>query len=125
MKRWEKSQASVDNRLLGLPGPHLRHVISMINTCSCGTTYWALTDIDGGYNLGGADFSNHTPRSSQPMVLRFSPKRPIWSQVNHLYICLQLNQEVINHNSHEWDPPFDFYRTLSSKPSVANGKPSR
>jgi hypothetical protein len=31
----------------------------------------SLTDIDAGYNLGGAGFPHHTPHPSQPMVLRF------------------------------------------------------
>jgi hypothetical protein len=30
-----------------------------------------LTDTDGGYNLGSADFPHHSPHPSQPMVLRF------------------------------------------------------
>jgi hypothetical protein len=33
-----KSQASIDNRLLGLPGPYHRHAIGTFNTCSWGQT---------------------------------------------------------------------------------------
>jgi methyl coenzyme M reductase subunit D len=44
----EKSQVSVDNRLLGLPGPYHRHPISTFNTCSRGLTYRFLTDTGGG-----------------------------------------------------------------------------
>jgi hypothetical protein len=66
-----KSQASVDNRLLGLPGPYHWDVIGMFNTCSRVPTPRSLTDTGGGYNLGGADFSNTTPRPSQPAVSPF------------------------------------------------------
>jgi hypothetical protein len=51
-----KSQASVVNGLLGLPGPYLQHVINTFNTCSWGLTHRFLIDIDRGYNLGGAGF---------------------------------------------------------------------
>jgi hypothetical protein len=47
----EKSQAPVDNRLLGLPGTYHRHVIGMFNTCSRGPTERSLIDTGGGYNL--------------------------------------------------------------------------
>jgi hypothetical protein len=50
-----KSQAFVDSRLLDLPDPYHRHAIGTFNTCSRGPTEWSLIDIDGGYNLGGAD----------------------------------------------------------------------
>jgi hypothetical protein len=57
-----KSQASVDNRLLGLLGPYHRHAIGTFNTCSRGSTDRFLTDTGGGYNLGGADLSRtHSP----------------------------------------------------------------
>jgi hypothetical protein len=110
---------------VSLLGIYLRHVISTFNTCSRGPTHRFLTDTGGGYNLKGADLPHHTPHSSQPMVLRFPPKRPVRSQVNPSTICLQLNQEVINLNSYKWDPPLDFYRSLSSKHSIVNIKPPR
>jgi hypothetical protein len=34
----EKSQAPIDNRLVGLPSTYHRHAISMFNTCSRGPT---------------------------------------------------------------------------------------
>jgi hypothetical protein len=49
-----KSQAPVDNRLLGLPGPYHRHAIGTFNTFSRGPTERSLIDTGGGYNLGGA-----------------------------------------------------------------------
>jgi hypothetical protein len=72
---------SVDDKLLGLPGPYLRHAIGSFNTCSRWLTHRSLTDTGRGYNLGGADFSQTTPQPSQTMVLRFPPKGPVRSQV--------------------------------------------
>jgi hypothetical protein len=76
-----KRQASIDNRLLGIPGPYLRHVIDTFNTCSRGPTHRSLTDTSRVYNLGGASFPCHTPWPSQSTVLRFPPKGPARSQV--------------------------------------------
>jgi hypothetical protein len=44
------TQASVDSRLLGLPGSYLRHVIGTFNTCSWRPTHLFLTNTSGGYN---------------------------------------------------------------------------
>jgi hypothetical protein len=71
LKQWGQSQPSVDGRLLGLPGPYLRHVIGTFNTCSRRPAHRSLTDTDGGYHLRGVGFSNHTPRPSQPTVSAF------------------------------------------------------
>jgi hypothetical protein len=67
-----KSQASVDNRLLGLPGPYHRHVTSMFNTCSRSPTHRSLIDTGGRYNVGRAGFPHTTPRPSQPIVSNFA-----------------------------------------------------
>jgi hypothetical protein len=57
-----KSQAPVDNRLLGLPGPYHRHAIGTFNTYSRGLTERSLIDTGGGYNLGHADLPHtHSP----------------------------------------------------------------
>jgi hypothetical protein len=57
-----KSQAPVDNRLLGLPDPYHRHVIGTFNTYSRGPTERSLIDTGGGYNLGGAGLPHtHSP----------------------------------------------------------------
>jgi hypothetical protein len=57
-----KSQAPVDNRLLGLPDPYHRHAISMFNTCSRGLTERSLIDTGGGYNIGGVGLPHtHSP----------------------------------------------------------------
>jgi hypothetical protein len=71
-----KSQASVDNRLLDLPGLYHRYVIGTFNTCSWGSTHWSLTDIGGGYNLGGVSLPRNTPQPSRPAVFPF-----------HLRVC--------------------------------------
>jgi hypothetical protein len=61
-RKVEKSQAPVDNRLLGLSGPYHRHVIGTFNTCSRGPTKWSLINTGGGYNLGGAGLPHtHSP----------------------------------------------------------------
>jgi hypothetical protein len=45
------SQAPVDGRLLGLPGPYYRHAIGTFNTCSRVPTPQSLTDVGGGYHI--------------------------------------------------------------------------
>jgi hypothetical protein len=81
LKQWGQSQPSVDDWLLGLPGPHFWHAIDTFNTCSWGPTHRSLTDIGEGYNLGGVDFSHYTLRPFQLTVFCFPPKGPTWSQV--------------------------------------------
>jgi hypothetical protein len=61
----EKSQASVDNSLLGLPSPYHRHAIGTFNTCLRGPTERSSTDLGGGYNFGGANLPHtHSPTFS-------------------------------------------------------------
>jgi hypothetical protein len=45
------SQAPVDSRLLGLPGPYHQHVIGMFNICSWVPTPQSLTDTGRGYHI--------------------------------------------------------------------------
>jgi hypothetical protein len=71
-----KSQASVDNQLLGLPDPYHRHAIGTFNTCSWGSTHRSLNDTGGGYNLGGADLPHTTPQPSQPVVSTLHLRAP-------------------------------------------------
>jgi hypothetical protein len=66
-----KSQASVDNRLLGLSDPYQRHAISTFNTCMWGATHRSLIDSGRGYSLEGANFPRTTPWPSQPAVFTF------------------------------------------------------
>jgi hypothetical protein len=51
MEQWGKSQASVDNRLLGLPGPYHQYAIGTFNTCSRVPTPRSLTDTGEGYHI--------------------------------------------------------------------------
>jgi hypothetical protein len=88
-------------------GPYHQHVISTFNTCSRGPTHRSLTDTGGGYNLGGADLTHHTPQPFQPTVLRFAPKGPARSQVNQPTI-INWTKEGANPKYFEWDPPLDF-----------------
>jgi hypothetical protein len=71
MKQWGQSQASINDRLLGLLGPYHQYAIGTFNTCSRGPTERFLTDTGGGYNLGCAGFPRTTPRSSRPPVSPF------------------------------------------------------
>jgi hypothetical protein len=80
----EKSQASVDNRLLGLPGPYHWHAIGTFNTYSQGPTHWSLTDSGGGYNLKCAVFSHTTLRPSQPVIFTFHQRAPLGLQFNQV-----------------------------------------
>jgi hypothetical protein len=69
----EKSQAPVDNRLLGLPGPYHRHAIGTYNTCSRGPTEWSLINTGRGYNLGGAGL----PHTHSPTLPTSCPHFPL------------------------------------------------
>jgi hypothetical protein len=79
-----KSQASVDNRLLDLPGQYHRYAIGTFNTCSRGPTHRSLTDTGGGYSLGGAALPQTTPRLSQPAVSHFHLRAPPGLQFNQV-----------------------------------------
>jgi hypothetical protein len=79
-----KSQASVDNQLLGLPGPYHWHAIGTFNACSRGPTHQSLIDTGGGYNLGGANLPHTTPRLSQPAVSTLHLRAPPDLQFNQV-----------------------------------------
>jgi hypothetical protein len=68
-------------------------VISTFNTCSWGPTHQSLTDNGRGYNLEGAALPHHTCHPSQPTVLRFRPKGPARSQVNHPTLPTKLKED--------------------------------
>jgi hypothetical protein len=80
----EKSQASVDNRLLGLLGLYQRHAIGTFNTCSQWPTHRSLIDTSGSYSLGGADLLRTTLRPSQPAVSTFHLRAPPGLQLKHI-----------------------------------------
>jgi hypothetical protein len=118
------SQTSVDNKLHQFTGPITPACDRYVQYLLARDNLLCLIDIGGCYNHGGVNLSHHTPRPSQLMVLRFPPKGPAQSQVNNPTL-FQLNQDVINPKSHEWDLPVDFYLKLPSKHSIANSKPPR
>jgi hypothetical protein len=77
------SQASIDDKLLGLLGLYQQHTISTFNTCSWGPTHRSLTDTRRGYILGGAVFLHITPWPFKPVVSPFHPRAPLSLQFNH------------------------------------------
>jgi hypothetical protein len=74
---------------IDLLGPYLQYVISTFNTYSRVTTHRSLINTDGGYKLEGASFPQHSPRSSQQMVLRFFLIAPSGLRLTILNINLQ------------------------------------
>jgi hypothetical protein len=112
------SQTSINNKLLGLLGPYHQHAIGTFNTCSRKPNHRSLTDTGGGYNLEGADFPHTTPRPSQSAVYPFHLRVPPGLKLSINSLPSELENGT-NMKSCEWKPPLDFYRTLSSKPSVS------
>jgi hypothetical protein len=90
------SQASVDDKLLGLLDPYHQHAIGTFNTCSQGPTHRSLTDTGGGYNLGGADFLHTSPRPSQLVVSPFHLRAPPSEQETIMRIFVQANYHVVH-----------------------------
>jgi hypothetical protein len=71
MKQWRQSQASIDNRLLGLLDTYHHLETCTFNPCSPGPTHRSLTNTGEGYNLGGVGFPHTTLRPSQSVVSPF------------------------------------------------------
>jgi hypothetical protein len=63
-KAVDLSQASVDDKLLGLLGPYHQHAIGTFNTCSWVPTTRSLTGTGGGYHIETPESPQHSPRSS-------------------------------------------------------------
>jgi hypothetical protein len=115
-----KSKASIDIRLLGLPGPYHRHAIGTFNTCSRGSTHRSLTDTGGGNNLGRASLPHTTPQPFEPDVSTFH----LWPlPVSSLAKFHQLKQSAefkepmtttwsFNHSA--------IYHSLDLHPAIAN-----
>jgi hypothetical protein len=125
IKAMRLSQAPVDGRLLGLPGPYHRHVIGTFNTCLRVPTPRSLTDTGGGYhieNLGIATTLSRPPLLRVPLIPLMAPPN-LRLSIQHLPIELQREQALNLTKSHEWVPPLDFYCNLPSKHNITNGKP--
>jgi hypothetical protein len=77
------SQASVDNRWLGLPGPYHWHAIGTFNTCSRVPTPRFLTDTCGGYHIENLRIAKalSTPFPSEGST--DPPNGPARSQIIH------------------------------------------
>jgi hypothetical protein len=100
-----ESQTSVDNRLLGLPGPYHRHAVGMFNTCSRGLPHRKF-------------WNSHSTLPALPFRgFHWSPNGPVRSQIVETTFT-NWTGEGTNAKSHEWEPPIDFYRNLSSKHSM-------
>jgi hypothetical protein len=115
-----KSQAPVDNRLLGLPGSYHRHAIGTFNTCSRGPNERSLIDTGGGYNLGGASLPCTHSLIFSTSCLHFLLMAPP---------DLQFNQVPAINQSFEFKGPmsstwsFDhstIYRSLYLRLAIAN-----
>jgi hypothetical protein len=78
----EVKPSSVDDRLLGLPGPYHRYAIGTFNTCSWGPIHRSLTDTGGGYSLEGVGFPQTSPRPSQPTIFTLHLRAPPGLQFN-------------------------------------------
>jgi hypothetical protein len=79
-----KSQAFIDNRLLGLPGPYHWHVIGTFNTCSQGPTHRSLTDSGGGLQPWRCRLSTYHSPTFPIGGPHFSPKGPAQSHFNQV-----------------------------------------
>jgi hypothetical protein len=88
--RWRVFDPMVTH-LLQLTGPISSACDRYVQYLLAGPTHRSLTDIGGGYNLGGAGLPHTTPRPSQPAVSTF----PYWPcPVSSLTKFHQINQSV-------------------------------
>jgi hypothetical protein len=75
MKQWGQSQASINDRLLGLLGPDHQHAIGTFNTCSRVPTPQSLTDIGGCYHKENPEIAT---AHSSPFPSEGSTDAPNW-----------------------------------------------
>jgi hypothetical protein len=108
------SQTSIDNRLLGLPGPYHRHAFGTLNTCLRVATPRFLTNTGGGYkNLETAT------TLSPPFPSEGSTDPPNGTARSQIIqqLPIELERKTIP-KSCEWEHPPDFYRNLPSTHSM-------
>jgi hypothetical protein len=77
------SQAPVDDRLLGLPGPYHRHAIGTFNTCSQIPTPTSLTDTGKGYHIKSLRIATTL---SPPFPSEGSTDPPKWPRPVSIFI---------------------------------------
>jgi hypothetical protein len=77
------SQTSVNNRLLGLPGPYHRYPIGTFNTCSRVPTSRSLTDTGGGYHVENLRIATSLSPSFPSEGSTDPPNGPARSQIIH------------------------------------------
>jgi hypothetical protein len=116
------SQAPVDDRLLGLPGPYHRHEIGTFNTCSRVPTPRSLTDTSGGYHIENLRIATSLSPSFPSEGSTDPSNGPARPQIIKTTFT-NVSGEGTSHKSHEWESPLEFYYNLPSKHSITNGKP--
>jgi hypothetical protein len=93
------SQASVDSRLLDLPGPYHQYMIVTFNTFSWGPIHRSLTNTGGGYNHlrapPGLRLSNLNIASSE-IVMWNTYYRPVVFRPLNVYRSLYLRLTITN-----------------------------
>jgi hypothetical protein len=77
------SQTSVDNRLVGLPGPYHRHAIGTFNTCSRVPTPQPLTDTGRGYHVENHEIATALSPPFPSEGSTDPPNGPARSQIIH------------------------------------------
>jgi hypothetical protein len=68
-------------------------VIGTFNACSQEPTHQSLTDIGGGYNLGGVSFLHTTLRHSQSMISTIHLRAPFGLRLSNQLLSFDLKRE--------------------------------
>jgi hypothetical protein len=112
----EKVKHLLATSYIDLLGPYHQYVTSTFDTCSRIPNPRSLTNIGGGYNLGGASFPHHTPRPSQLMVLRFPLRAPPGLT---LTCTTKASSKLrVKHLAVEWPPCHPISTKLTITPSI-------
>jgi hypothetical protein len=91
----ERGSVQLVTQLHQLTGPIYQHAIGTFNGCSRWPTHRSLIDTGRGYNLGGAGFSDTTPRPSQPAVSTFHLRAQPGLRLSIQSLPTELNMEQI------------------------------
>jgi hypothetical protein len=97
------SQASIDDRLLGLLGTYHQYTISTFNTCLRGSTHRSLTDTCGGYNIRCASCHITLPdlnRWSSAFHLRAPPGLRLLIQQFPIQLGMKQTLNLTSENIH-------------------------